>query len=114
VRIWAGRLPSRQIDWATASEYLDGPVEGRVIRALDDGASPYHARFRQGATLVPRMLVTVEERPRGPLGVAAGQIRVRSARSPNEKQPWKTLPSLEGIVESRFVRPMHLGATNVA
>jgi hypothetical protein len=28
--------------------------------------------------------------------------------------PWKNLPALEGVVERRFVRPMHVGATILA
>jgi hypothetical protein len=36
---------------------------------------------------------------------------VRSLRSPNEKAPWKELSSLNGAIESEFIRPLHLGAT---
>jgi len=60
------------------------------------------------------MLITVERVSASPLGVTAGKVRVRSARSAVEKQPWKGLPGLEGVVEEQFVRPMHLGATIVA
>jgi hypothetical protein len=74
-------------------------------------ASPYHARFSQGATLVPRFLLMVEDVPASPLGVAAGRRAVRSRRTANEKPPWKQLPALQGAVESEFVRPVHLGAT---
>lgn len=36
-------------------------------------------------------------------------MQVRSARSPTEKTPWKELPSLEGVVETEFIRPILLG-----
>ena len=39
--------------------------------------------------------------------------RVRSARSSNEKTPWKGLKSLEGVIEKRFLRSVHLGSTIV-
>lgn len=111
--IWSGRLPSHQIDWAAAGEHLHWK-QGDVVAAEDSRESPYRSLFLQGASLVPRMLLTVEQRAHGPLGVTAGRIPVRSARSANEKQPWKNLPALEGVIEEQFVRPMHLGATVVA
>ena len=79
--------------------------------ARDAPASPYHARFTQGATLVPRFLLMVEDAPSSPLGVAAGRRAVRSMRTANEKQPWKDLPGAQGSVEQEFVRPVHLGST---
>jgi N-6 DNA Methylase len=111
--IWTGRVPSRHLDWAAAAEHLEAVV-GEIETAVDANESPYRSRFRQGASLVPRMLVTVERSPSGPLGVAAGRVAIRSARSANEKKPWKNLPALEGVVERQFVKPMHLGATIVA
>jgi len=112
--IWTGRVGSHHLDWAAASSGLTSAA-GDIATALDSHESPYRSRFAQGATLVPRMLVTVEPAPTaGRLGVTAGQVAVRSARSANEKQPWKSLPSLEGVVEEQFVRPLHLGATIVA
>lgn len=73
--------------------------------------SPYAARFRQGAILAPRFLFFVERLPAGPLGGAAGQVRIRSSRSVNEKKPWKGFPSVEGVVEERFLFPLYSGET---
>lgn len=110
---WTGRLSSQQISWAEAARQLQS--SGRdVIAASDAHESPYRALFQQGASLVPRMLVTVEETEEGPIGVTSGRVRVRSARSANEKPPWKSLPALDGVIERRFVRPMHVGATILA
>lgn len=64
--------------------------------------------------MVPRMLVTLERGSSGRVGSAAGRVPVCSARSSNENKPWKSLASLEGMVEERFIKPMHLGATIVA
>jgi hypothetical protein len=109
---WAGKLPSHALDWPRAEGHLSRAGDD-VALAHDAAESPYRSRFRQGATLVPRMLVMVEPAPDGPLGVATGQRRVRSSRSANEKRPWKDLPSLEGVVEEAFVRRVHLGETVV-
>jgi hypothetical protein len=57
------------------------------------------------------MLVTVEDAPAGPLGAGAGRRPVTSARTSQEKQPWKGLPSLKGSVESVFVRPVLFGVS---
>jgi hypothetical protein len=110
---WTGRVSSHQLDWASACQKLKA-ADGGVTTAIDSSESPYRARFRQGASLVPRVLVTVEKTSGGPLGVTADHVPVRSARSANEKQPWKGLRALEGVIEEQFVRPMHVGATIVA
>lgn len=110
---WRGTVSSHHVDWVTAAGALSSR-DTDVTAATDVDESPYRAMFRQGASLVPRMLITVERQASGSLGLAAGRVRVRSARSANEKQPWKLLPSLEGVVEEQFVRPMHAGATIVS
>lgn len=43
--------------------------------------------FSQGATVVPRKLLVVDEQPVGPLGLPHGSRAVRSASSAYEKQP---------------------------
>ena len=75
----------------------------------DEYLSPYRSRFSQGATLVPRVLLMVDEQQSGPLGLAAGESAVRSARSVSEKEPWKNLPPMDGIVETQFLRLILLG-----
>jgi SAM-dependent methyltransferase len=70
--------------------------------------SPYAKRFRQGAILVPRMLVFVEEEPPGPLQPST-HVAVRSRRGRLDKKPWRTLPDLTGTVEKIFLRSAYLG-----
>jgi hypothetical protein len=53
----------------------------------------------------------VESRPVGPLGQVANRIPVRSARSANEKKPWRDVETLEGVIESEFLYRTHLGET---
>jgi N-6 DNA Methylase len=75
----------------------------------DEAASPYKTRFRAGAILYPRMLIMVTDDAATMLGVPRGRRAVQSRRSTLDKKPWKTLPSLEGVVEDVFVRPAYLG-----
>jgi SAM-dependent methyltransferase len=107
---WSGRLPGRGISWQLAAPHVTRTAAGVEV-ARDAPKSPYHARFSQGATLVPRFLLMVEDAPSSPIGVAAGRRAVRSMRTANEKLPWKRLSALQGAVEEEFVRPVHLGST---
>jgi hypothetical protein len=108
IEVWTGRLPPEASSWSA--------VEGNLVRQLkqvqsteEKFESPYRKRFRQGASVVPRVLFMVEERPPGPLGLKSGMMAVRSVRSANEKLPWKDLDALEGVVESEFVYRLYLG-----
>lgn len=60
---WAGSLPSGKGHTLTeAEEYLS--ISDGTLMAMDSGgsaASPYGARFAQGATVVPRVLHVVQE-----------------------------------------------------
>jgi len=105
---WAGRLRGRNLSLSEAREHLTQVAGVAVQRAA---ASPWAARFAQGATLVPRVFVLVEAVAASPLGAGAGRRSIRSQRSANEKKPWKTLPALTGSVERQFIRPVHLGDT---
>src|SRR5690606_18741134 len=86
--VWTGRMPALE----------------RTIAPLtvvdEDKASGYQRCFRQGATLVPRMLFLIERRDPG---------LVRSVRTSLEKPPWRDLPALEGPVEREFIWPVFLG-----
>ncbi|MGW1031630.1 N-6 DNA methylase [Streptomyces antibioticus] len=106
---WDGRIPRGATTWSAVSGNIQRSTAS--LSVADEGLveSPYRARFTQGAAITPRVLFVVEQQDSGPLGLGGGRIRVRSSRSSNEKTPWKQLPSLEGIVEAEFVRPILLG-----
>lgn len=70
--------------------------------------SPYAQRFRQGATLVPRMLVLVEVDKPGPLQPKT-HLAVHSRRGRLDKEPWRSLPEHTGVVEKTFVRQVFFG-----
>lgn len=109
---WSGNLGSHQGGWNDVAKKIE-TVETVASVSEDAPKSPYGAIFSQGASLVPRVLVTAEEAPAGPLGVPAGKIAVRSARSSLEKAPWKNLPGLAATIGDRYVKPMLVG-TSVA
>ena len=76
--------------------------------AYSEATSLYAKRFRQGAILVPRMLIMVEEEAPGPLQPKTYRA-VRSRRGRLDKPPWRSLPDQSGAVEAIFVRPVFLG-----
>jgi hypothetical protein len=94
----------------------NGPAHidrGDAVTAIHTGdsyASLYSSIFRQGAIIVPRMLLFADRTPAGPLSVGAGRVAVKSHRSSQEKDPWKKLPDIEGIVEEGFLRQGQLAA----
>jgi len=74
-----------------------------------EGGSRYRKAFRQGATLVPRVLCMVEKIASGRLGANPKAPHVKSRRSTQEKKPWKQLDGLDGQVEAEFLRTVYLG-----
>lgn len=117
VESWEGRLrKSGDLPWSVASRHITQSV-GTIAdtsSAPNAAISPYRARFRQGAILVPRYLLFVDEKVGGgPFGAGAGRVLVESSRTNQEKAPWKSQPSLSGPVEQSIVRDVYLGE-NVA
>jgi hypothetical protein len=110
VRAYSGDLPFRDASEVIADSKLR-VTEGAPAPATGsfEGGSAYRERFRQGATLVPRMLCLVERRPAGRLGANPTAPLFASRRSSQEKPPWKRLPGVENPVEVEFVRPVLLG-----
>ncbi|WP_344576392.1 N-6 DNA methylase [Nonomuraea roseoviolacea] len=108
---WIGRIPKQGNTWNAVAPSLTFEPAQLVLHDSMTLESPYEPRFFQGATFIPRVLFLVERKPTGPLGLPSGRRAVRSERSAKEKIPWKHLPSLEGVVESEFLRPILLGET---
>jgi hypothetical protein len=106
--IWSGRLPTSNACRQAASATLTRTM-GRLRRLGTVTRSPYAPLFTQGATFSPHFVFNIERQSASPLGVPAGQIAIRSVRSIHEKQPWRSLPDLSGVVESEFIRPLYNG-----
>jgi hypothetical protein len=110
VRAYSGSLPYRDAPEDLADAQL-AVVDGAPAKQVGtfEGGSVYRKSFRQGATLVPRMLCLVERQSGGRLGVDPGAPPVISRRNPQEKRPWKDLPAIQERVEAEFLRPVLLG-----
>jgi hypothetical protein len=107
---WTGTFPRTAHTWAEVSPYITRQPAKLVVSDDDAAAgSPYGDRFSEGATITPRFLYFVRPQPASPLGLGAGRRAVQSERSSTEKEPWKTLPDMKGVVETEFVRPVLLG-----
>lgn len=98
--------------WAATRLNLTFTAVPNVEISGDEEKSPYRAHALQGATVVPRVLFSVqEEATTSRLGMSAGRVTYRSKRTSDEKLPWKSLSDLTGVIERRFVFNMHLGST---
>jgi hypothetical protein len=110
VNAYSGSLPMRDAPEQIADVRLtvvNGAAAPAVAQA--DGGSPYRELFRCGANLFPRMLVLVERKLSGRLGVDPQAPLVSSRRNALEKPPWAGLPSIEHKVETDFLRPVLMG-----
>ncbi len=105
----SGRLPYRDATLAEAERYLQWQESPWPSISDEEGGSPYRDIFRQGATLVPRMLCVVERAPLGMLGGDPAAPLVQSIRTNLEKRPWKDLPAMRGNIEAQFLRSLYLG-----
>lgn len=110
VREYTGWLPLRDAEEQvadarlTVNENAAAPETGEF-----EGGSDYRSAFRQGATLVPRLLSLVERKPMGRLGADPAAPMVVSRRSSLEKSPWRNAAGIENQVEAEFLRPVLLG-----
>lgn len=110
VRAYSGALPFRDAPEEIADKQLKVQENTPALEtARHEGGSPYRTAFRNGATLFPRMLVFVERKAMGRLGVDTSAPVVVSRRSAQEKPPWKDLAAIENRVEAEFLHPVLLG-----
>ena len=107
-----GRPPRKDASEAEADGHVRAFfADGPSVVSYEAG-SAYRDRFRQGATLVPRLLCYVQRASAvGRLGSNRQAPLVRSARSGQEKKPWKDLDGLQMPVEREMLRPAYLGAS---
>lgn len=110
VRAFSGSLPLRDAPETMADARLKVRENAPALEVTSfEGGSAYRKAFRQGATLVPRMLCFVERKHLGRLGADPTTPLVVSRRSAQEKKPWRNLPAVENKVEAEFLLPTLLG-----
>ncbi len=106
---YTGNLPRRDATEAEADRHLrHASAPWPPIPTLE-GASPYRARFKQGATIVPRRFFFVVREEAGRLGDNPAAPRMRGKTGPQDKRPWNTVEPPHGPVELQFLRPVLLG-----
>lgn len=110
VTAYSGWLPMRDAPEAMADARLKVRHDAAAVQAgTFEGGSQYRESFRNGATLYPRSLVLVDRPSLGRLGANPATPFVRSRRSSQEKEPWKSAAGAEHTVEAEFLRPVLLG-----
>lgn len=108
---WEGTFAKPSQTWPQVSSKTSITPSTIVQHDPDSPApvSPYKSKFRQGALILPRMLVCVEELQAGPLGAGAGRTSITSRRGNLDKAPWKDLPSITAPVGKEFIHDTYLG-----
>jgi hypothetical protein len=118
----AGTLPANVTRYAGVLNRRDATEEeaDKTLVARQDvwppittlkGASPYRARFKQGATIVPRRFFLVERAKVGWLGHDQSAPVVLGLAGKQDKKPWSELTPPRGQVESTFIRTVLLGSS---
>lgn len=109
---WAGHLPRRDADDAEATRALThSRMPWPRARTLV-GVSPYRARFRQGATIVPRRFFIADPaEPTARLGRLRDAPRMQGHIGSLDKSPWNDVTPPRGPVEVQFLRQIALGET---
>jgi hypothetical protein len=74
-----------------------------------EGASPYRARFRNGANMFPRRFFLVEREAATRLGDIPAAPRVRGKIGPLDRVPWREVEPPRGAVEAAFLRTVLMG-----
>ena len=109
VEQFSGTLPRRDASEIEADTSLRRLHEAWPRVTTLEGASPYRARFKQGATIVPCRFFLIEREPAARLGDNPAAPRVRGKAGPLDKAPWKSVDPPRGAVEAGFLRPILLG-----
>jgi SAM-dependent methyltransferase len=117
--LWSGRFDTEFATWAEAEPAITR-VTAKPPELPADG-SPYRSRFRQGATIVPRLLFLIESKtPIDQLGTGGNQKPVRlgtgggrqpvhSLQRPKANKHYRDVEPLNGAVERKFIRSVYLG-----
>lgn len=113
---WTGKISNKEklTSEEIISSLLKQPTILRRVSETLKEKSLYRGRFSQGATIVPSVLHRVEQNEQlGQLGRKSGTVSVKSLRSSLEKEPWKSVPSRNKSIETRFVMNLYTGSSIV-
>ncbi len=107
---WSGRVNDSKASWSSAQNTIKRQKQ-TDSDSNSKSKSGYAGQFFQGATIVPRVLMIVEPAPRPVLGLVKGTSIIQSKRSALEKEPWCSLPSRSGVIESQFIWHLYTGSS---
>jgi N-6 DNA Methylase len=106
---YTGNLPRRDASETEADRTLRCSEAAWPPIPTLEGASPYRARFKQGATIVPRRFFFVERDAETRLGSNPNAPLLRGRVGKLDKAPWSTVEPPHGPVEIEFIRTVLLG-----
>ncbi len=106
---YGGNLPRRDATEAEADRALRHATAPWPPIPKLEGASPYRARFTNGATIYPRRFFFVEPEQAGRLGMNPAAPRMHGRVSGLDKRPWNLVTPPRGPVEKEFLHPVLLG-----
>lgn len=109
VERFAGTLTRRDATETEADADLHRARQPWPAVTTLEGQSIYRARFKQGATIVPRRFFIVEREPASRFGENPEAPRVRGRTSAIDKAPWKNVDAPRGPMEAGFLHPLLLG-----
>jgi hypothetical protein len=109
VEQFSGTLPRRDASESEADVALRYMPELWPSVTTLEGASPYRARFRNGANMFPRRFFLVERELATRLGDNPAAPRVRGRIGSLDKMPWREVEPPRGAVEAQFLRTILLG-----
>jgi SAM-dependent methyltransferase len=103
VTAFSGALPRRDATEGEADSALNLAVVAWPPIAATNAASPYDARFRQGATFVPRRFWFVERVSGGRFGASMATPLLKGRTGSQDKAPWRDVAPPQGAIEKAFV-----------
>ena len=106
---FSGTLPRRDASEIEADSSIRRIHEPWPPVTTLEGASPYRARFRNGANMFPRRFFLVEREAATRLGDNPAAPRVRGKTGPLDRLPWREVDPPRGAVEIQFLRMILLG-----
>ncbi|TGN67326.1 hypothetical protein E4L95_05325 [Paracoccus liaowanqingii] len=109
VTAFFGRPPTKDASVAELGTRVTARRAHAPAEVSFEGRSPYRSRFKQGATLTPRMMCYVERTEVGRLGGNAAAPVVRSR--PSMHKPWCDLDLLQQAVNAEVLRTAYLGSS---
>lgn len=105
----SGTLPRRDASIAESQKALTWNEVPWPSERRDRFTAGYAVKFRQGAIVIPSVLLRVQTVESGKLGANPALPLVESRRSSLEKLPWKNIPTLRHNIEADFLHPLYLG-----